>query len=509
MRSLFRSFIRASAFFRKEVAEVLRQPRLILTLVFGPFLILFIFGLGYNNQPRTVRTVFVADPKSPLYNQIQQYASNISPQLIFAGETGDKEAALAQLQTGQVDLVAVAPDNAYKTIQNNQQAIFALYHNEVDPAQASYIEYLGQIYVDEVNRRVLSAMAQQGQSQASNVQQDVKDARANAAAMRTALQAGNAQGVADAQRKLGGNVDSLTLALGATTGLLSGIEQNVGSGSDSNTQDILSTLTDLQKTTNADSSPSSGNADPNSELARLDKADADLAKLDQQLAEFQSISPQILVRPFGVETRNVGALQVTAVDFFTPSVIILLLQHIAVTIAALSIVRERRSGTMELFRVAPVSSLETMIGKYVSYLIFGIVIAAILTLLIYFGLHMPMLGSWTNYGLVGLAVLFASLGLGFVISLIADTESHAVQLSMIALLVSVFFSGFLLDLRYFFVPVRVLSYAIPATYGINMLQNVMLRGKELPPIYFGGLLAYGLVFFLIAWLLMRRLMARR
>jgi ABC-2 type transport system permease protein len=352
-------------------------------------------------------------------------------------------------------------------------------------------------------------MAQQGQSEASNVQQDIKDARSNAATMRTALQAGDVQGAADAQKKLSGSVNALTLALGATTGLLSGVQQNVGSGSASNTQDILTTLADLQKNSSADGSPQNIAGDASSELARLDKADADLSTLDQQLAEFQSISPEILVRPFAVETRSIAAIQVTAVDFFTPSVIILLLQHIAITIAALSIVRERRSGALELFRVAPVSSLETMIGKYVSYMVFGSVIAAILTALMYFGLHMPMMGSWTNYALVGLAVLFASLGLGFVISLTADTESQAVQLSMIALLVSVFFSGFLLDLRYFFVPVRVLSYAIPATYGINLLQNVMLRGKELIPMYIGGLLVYGLVFFFIAWQLMRRLMARR
>jgi ABC-2 type transport system permease protein len=62
MGNLFRSMIRASSFFRKEVFEILRQPRLVATLVIGPFLILFIFGIGYRNQPRALRTLFVTQP---------------------------------------------------------------------------------------------------------------------------------------------------------------------------------------------------------------------------------------------------------------------------------------------------------------------------------------------------------------------------------------------------------------------------------------------------------------
>ena len=50
MGNFFRSIIRASSFFRKEIFEILRQPRLVATLVLGPFLILFIFGIGYRDQ---------------------------------------------------------------------------------------------------------------------------------------------------------------------------------------------------------------------------------------------------------------------------------------------------------------------------------------------------------------------------------------------------------------------------------------------------------------------------
>ena len=38
-----RIVIRSSAFLRKEIVEIIRQPLLVLTLVLGPFLILLFF----------------------------------------------------------------------------------------------------------------------------------------------------------------------------------------------------------------------------------------------------------------------------------------------------------------------------------------------------------------------------------------------------------------------------------------------------------------------------------
>ena len=44
--------------------------------------------------------------------------------------------------------------------------------------------------------------------------------------------------------------------------------------------------------------------------------------------------------------------------FFAPAVLALVLQHMGVTLTALSMVRERLSGAMDIFRVAPVRALE-------------------------------------------------------------------------------------------------------------------------------------------------------
>jgi ABC-2 type transport system permease protein len=103
-------------------------------------------------------------------------------------------------------------------------------------------------------------------------------------------------------------------------------------------------------------------------------------------------------------------------------------------------------------------------------------------------------------------LLFTSLGVGFFISLISETDTQAVQYSMLLLLASIFFSGFFLDLRLMWQPVKVLAWSLPATYGIRMLQDVMLRGSAIPWILFEGIALIGLGLFLVDWLLLRRKM---
>jgi len=286
--------------------------------------------------------------------------------------------------------------------------------------------------------------------------------------------------------------------------LLDSVQQAKGA-SGSNADPVQSTLADLRQNTSQLNNSSS--ADKAGRLARLDKVDKDITDLDGKLAEFKSIDPSIIVSPFHSETKSIATVQPSLSDFFAPAVLALLLQHLAVTFAALSIVRERYVGTMELFRVSPLSAAEALTGKYVSYLLFGGVIAALLSALLAFVLHMPMLGNWWYFALVIAAILFTSLGIGFAISIVSQTDSQAVQYSMIILLASVFFSGFIMSLDMLAPPVRAISWLLPTTYGTLLLRDIALRGTDPNWLLLGGLTAIGLVFMLISWQLMRRLIS--
>jgi ABC-2 type transport system permease protein len=176
-------------------------------------------------------------------------------------------------------------------------------------------------------------------------------------------------------------------------------------------------------------------------------------------------------------------------------------------------VRERLLGTVELFRVAPVRPGEILSGKYVSFTILLSVIAAVLLLMMSNGVNVegvplslgvPILGDYLLLALTLLLVVFASLGLGFVIAAVSKSESQAVQLSMLVLLGSVFFSGFFLRLETIWEPVRAVSYSLPVTYGISALQVIMLRGGVPQWWIVAGLAALGVAFALLSFVLFNR-----
>ena len=211
----------------------------------------------------------------------------------------------------------------------------------------------------------------------------------------------------------------------------------------------------------------------NSEIIRRAAAAGEQAASQPAISQ---IPPEVIAEPTRADTANVAPTKPDVLDFFGTDVVALVIQHLAVTLTALSRVRERLGGQMDLFRVSPLNSMELLIGKYVAYAVFSLIVSAAVAALLVGVLGVPLLGGVLSFGAIVLLLTFASLGVGLLISLVADSERQAVQLSMLVLLASVFFSGFVLPVEEFAPPVRYLAYILPVTHGIETLQDSMLRG---------------------------------
>lgn len=216
----------------------------------------------------------------------------------------------------------------------------------------------------------------------------------------------------------------------------------------------------------------------------------------------------MVASPTEVATRNIAPTQPPLIAFFAPAVLALVLQHMAVTLSALSFVREREGGALELFRVSPVTSLELLLGKVIGFGLIGAIIAIAVTAGSVSLVNVPILGDpFLIAGVIAL-VMFASLGLGLLISVVAGSERQAVQLSLLLLLASVFFSGFVLRVEDFNPAVQAVAYSLPVTHGIRLLQDLMLRGGTTAAWELGALALTALALLLMTTLLLRRLMSR-
>ncbi|HEY7332839.1 MAG TPA: ABC transporter permease [Candidatus Limnocylindria bacterium] len=247
-------------------------------------------------------------------------------------------------------------------------------------------------------------------------------------------------------------------------------------------------------------------AELNAEIIRQAAAEGITLAEGELGPQVTDISPEVVAKPTTAVTENVAPSDPTVTNFFAPAVLALVLQHLGVTLTALSMVRERLSGQMDLFRVAPVNSMEVLVGKYVAYGLLTLLVGGIVGALMVFVLNVPIFSGYVIAIGIVLLLAFASLGVGLLISLVADSERQAVQLSMLVLLASVFFSGFVLPVQDFIGAVQYVAYALPVTHGIATLQEAMLRGEVRSLWMIGALAAIGVALYLLSLVRLRRIL---
>lgn len=494
MRRAWRSTVRTSSFLRKELVETLRQPRLIATLVLAPFLILLLFGTGLKDRDPTVATVFVVPEDDALAAEVERFATEPSWRLQVRAITRDRDEALRRLQEGEVDLVVVFPEDAIETVRENRRANLVLYHTLVDPIEARALGLATRAAVDRLNQQILHSLVAEGQSRADVADDRVARARERVALLRRAVRAGDDAAAQAQLALLQADIATLSLQLPAA-GVL---DPTALTQEDVVEEPLGEALAALAETLDEVSGETEAGREEVDQLAR------DLDRLDRGLAEFQALSPETIVSPFAGSLRRLATVPVGLTDFFAPGLVVLLVQHMLVTLVGLSVVRDEQLGTTELFRVSPLTTGEVLAGKYLSYLLLGAGVSAVLIILLLVGLDVPLVGPPPVLVAYVAAVMFTAIGMGFIVALLAQNDSQAVQYAMMVLLASIFLTGFLISLERVVPALRGLAWLLPPTYGIALLRDVMLRSPDLRPLLLLRLVAIGVVLMAVSWVLLRR-----
>ena len=225
-------------------------------------------------------------------------------------------------------------------------------------------------------------------------------------------------------------------------------------------------------------------------------------------ADVSNIPPDVIAAPAEAVVDNVAPSTPTVVQYFGPAVLALILQHMAVSLIALSVVREKTSGLFELFRVSPITTAELLAGKLIAFALFSGAVALLTIGILIAGFGVPSLADPGWIALVAGLLIASSLGLGLVVAALSDSEPQAVQLSLLVLLGSVFFSGFVLAISEFSEPIRTLIYALPVANGIRLFGDFMFRGATVAFWQIWVLVGLAIGYVVIAWVLLRRVMAR-
>src|SRR5262245_38576460 len=180
------------------------------------------------------------------------------------------------------------------------------------------------------------------------------------------------------------------------------------------------------------------------------------------------IRPQVLYNP-----------AMRSPNFFVPGVIGVVLQIATTFATAMSIVRERERGTLEQLLVSPLSKWGLMLGKIAPYLVIGMGMATGLFGIMRWLFDVPIAGDVTALYVSTLLYVFCLLSLGLLVSTAAQNQIQALQMSMVFIMPSVFFSGFIFPRETMPWIFQAIGSCLPTTYFIELERAIVLRGAGL------------------------------
>lgn len=309
--SIARAVTRTTAFLRKDIVDFVRQPRLVLALVLGPFLILLLFGLGFRSAPISLRTIIVIGEDNQLRSYVEENADNLVRQLVLVDIVETESYARHQLINNKVDVVIVVPDNVEQKIRSNEQAVFVTFHNTIDPMQTNYVRAFTNVYVSEVNRRAHLIAVREAQRKTEEVEPEIEAAREDAAGLRQAMERGDEEGAWEELLQLRRALAMVQTALGPSEWLLIGSGELLsgpeGGEQENGPKDLFAdSLEDL----NALSQTEGDQLDSQASLERAAQLEEDLAQLETAMEEFRSADPDVIVSPFAGDNRTVGRIEI-------------------------------------------------------------------------------------------------------------------------------------------------------------------------------------------------------
>ena len=167
-------------------------------------------------------------------------------------------------------------------------------------------------------------------------------------------------------------------------------------------------------------------------------------------------------------------------NFIIPGLTAVIMMAICTLMTALSVSRERETGTLEQLISTPLSSIELLIGKLLPYLVVGIADMALVVGagVLIFGV--PFRGSYLDLFVTAVIFLIGTLSWGLFISVISKTQLQAGQLAMLsAFLPSFLLSGFIYPIENMPIVLQGITIIIPARYFVEILKGLFLQGVGL------------------------------
>jgi ABC-2 type transport system permease protein len=185
-------------------------------------------------------------------------------------------------------------------------------------------------------------------------------------------------------------------------------------------------------------------------------------------------------------------------NFIVPGIIALIIMIVGALLTSLVIAREYENGTMETIRSLPVRAVELLMGKALPYFFIALVdvLVAILMGQLLFGVVMK--SSFWLMILASCVYLGVALCIGLLISTVTKSQLVANQMAiLLTYMPSLLLSNFVFPKENMPAILKMVTFIVPATYYIDILNGLYLRNLTFSYLWPSFLVLFVMFLFLI------------
>ena len=189
------------------------------------------------------------------------------------------------------------------------------------------------------------------------------------------------------------------------------------------------------------------------------------------------------VSPISVQSEFAYAEGARYIDFFVPGIMAFAALLFTTILTLLAFVGERTGGTLDRLRVTPATEAEIVLGYAAAFGVVGAVQGVILLAAAILLFDVLVVGNVLLAGLVLVLLAVDSQAIGILVSSAAKREGQAVMMIPFILLPTMLLSGIFLPAESLPAWLRPVAYALPPTWAVQAMRDVMLRGWGLDQVW--------------------------
>ncbi len=164
-------------------------------------------------------------------------------------------------------------------------------------------------------------------------------------------------------------------------------------------------------------------------------------------------------------------------DFIIPGVIAIIIMFFPPVIGAISLAKEKETGSILNMYCSCLNKSEYLLGKMTPYIIISYLNLIIFIALTVFLFNVPFRGSLALVLLISPFYVATAIGLGLFIAVLVSTQVAAITITFVATVMPAFlYTGFMVPVSNMGPNAAYTSYCLPATYYIDMLRKIMVKG---------------------------------